>query len=312
MSGAPRQSTDDAESIATIHAAMERGVNVLDTADFYGAGHNELLIAKAIAGRRDQVVLSAKFDGLRGPDGAFLGVDARPAAVKNFLAYTLVRLGVDHVDIYRPARLDSQVPIEDTIGAIADLVTAGYVRHIGLSEVGAATIRRAHAVHPICDVQLEYSLMSRGAEDTIMPVLDELGIALTAYGVLAHGLLSGNAKPAAKGSQRAHLPWFREGNFERNQKLVEALTPIAREKGITISQLATAWVLARGPNIVPVIGARSRAQLRETFGALDVELAAEDMARVESAIPVNAIAGTRYDERLMKMLDSEQKPAMAS
>ena len=305
MSSAPGDASDK-EGIAVIQDAIEHGINVLDTADFYGSGHNELLIARAIQGRRDKVLLSVKFDGLRAPDGAFLGVDARPAAVKNFLAYTLVRLGVDHVDIYRPARLDPNVPIEDTVGAIGELVTAGYVRHVGLSEVGPDTIRRAHAVHPICDVQIEYSLMSRGPETHIFPLLDELGIAATAYGVLAHGLLSGTAKPAGKGDPRGHLPWFREGNFERNQALVEALGQIAREKGVTTSQLATAWVLAKGPSIVPVIGARSRTQLRETMGALSIDLSESDLARIEQAVPTDAVAGTRYDERLMKMLDSEK------
>ncbi len=305
MSSAPGEVSDQ-ESIAVIQDAIEHGINVLDTADFYGSGHNELLIARAIQGRRDKVLLSAKFDGLRSPDGAFLGVDARPAAVKNFLAYTLVRLGVDHVDIYRPARLDPNVPIEDTVGAIGELVSAGYVRHVGLSEVGPDTIRRAHAVHPICDVQIEYSLMSRGPETHIFPLLDELGIAVTAYGVLAHGLLSGTAKPAGKGDPRGHLPWFREGNFERNRTLVEALGQIAEEKGVTTSQLATAWVLAKGPSIVPVIGARSRTQLRETMGALSIDLSATDLARIEQTVPAEAVAGTRYDERLMKMLDSEK------
>ncbi len=302
----------DAESIATIHAAIERGVNVLDTADFYGSGHNELLIGKAIQGRRDKVALSVKFNGLRSPDGAFVGLDARPAAVKNFLAYTLTRLGVDHIDVYRPARLDPQVPIEDTIGAIGDLVTAGYVRQIGLSEVGPETIRRAHAVHPICDLQIEYSLMSRNAEKDIFPLLAELGIAVTAYGVLAHGLLSGKARQAGEGDPRAHLPWFKGENFARNQKLVEALGEIAREKGMTTAQLATAWVLAQGPSIIPVVGARNRAQLQETLGALEITLSADDLARIERAVPADAVAGTRYAEPLMQMLDSERTGSSGS
>lgn len=306
MSGTVGQPTNDAESIATIHAAIERGVNVLDTADFYGHGHNELLIGKAIQGRRDQVVLSVKFNGLRSPDGAFVGLDSRPAAVKNFLGYTLNRLGVDHVDVYRPARLDPQVPIEDTIGAISELVQAGYVRQIGLSEVGAETIRRAHAVHPICDVQIEYSLMSRNPEKDIFPLLKELGIAVTAYGVLAHGLLSGTARPAGTGDPRAHLPWFREENFGRNQKLVEALGEIAQDKGVTTAQLAIAWVLAQGSNIIAIVGSRKRTQMQEALGALEIELSADDLARIEQAIPANAVAGTRYDEHLMKMLDSER------
>ncbi len=306
MSGAIGQPTDDAESLATIHEALERGVTVLDTADFYGHGHNELLIGRAIQGRRDQVVLSAKFNGLRSPDGTFVGLDSRPAAVKNFVGYTLRRLGVDHVDVYRPARLDPQVPIEDTVGAIADLVQAGYVRYVGLSEVGPETIRRAHAVHPICDVQLEYSLMSRGAEREIFPVLRELGIAVTAYGVLAHGLLSGTARPAGPGDPRAHLPWFRAEHFGRNQQLATALGEVARGKGVTTAQLAIAWVLAQGADVVPVVGARKRPQLQDALGALEITLSADDLARIARAVPADAVAGTRYDERLMRMLDSER------
>ena len=305
MSGAHGQAMDDAESIATIQAAAERGVSVLDTADFYGGGHNELLIAKAIKGRRDKVVLSDKCGGLRLPDGAFVGIEGRPASIKNFLTYTLTRLGVDYIDIYRPARLDPQVPIEDTIGAISDLVKAGYVRHIGLSEVGSETIRRAHAVHPICDLQIEYALMTRGPETNIFPVLEELGIAITAYGVLVHGLLSGTAKPADEGDHRSHLPRFKGENFKRNQKLVAALGKIAKDKGVTNSQLAIAWVLAKRSDIVPVVGARKRTQLTESLGALEIQLSAEDIARIEEAVPPEAVAGTRYDPRLMRMLDSE-------
>ena len=298
-----------AASLATLNEAMDRGITLIDTADFYGAGVSEMLVGKAIAGRRDDVVLSVKFGGLRSPDGAFLGIDNRPAAIKNFVTYSLKRLGVDHIDIYRPARLDPKVPIEESIGAIAELVQAGYVRHIGLSEVGAETIRRAHAVHPICDLQIEYSLMSRGPEAHLFPALRALGIAVTAYGVLAHGLLSGTARPAAAGDQRAHLPWFRADNFARNQQLVHALSEIAMEKGVTNSQLAIAWVLARSPDIVPVIGARTTEQLAESVAALDVALSADDMARIEEAVPSAAVAGTRYDERLMQMLDSEKPPA---
>ncbi len=307
MSGLISHSTDDAQSIATIQEAIDRGVTLVDTADFYGGGHNELLINKAIAGRRDKVVLSVKFGGLRGPNGAFVGLDSRPASLKNFLTYSLVRLGVDHVDIYRPARLDPHVPIEDTIGAISDLIKAGYVRQIGLSEMGPDTIRRAHAVHPICDLQIEYSLMSRSPEHEIFPLLKQLDIGVTAYGVLAHGLLSGKAQPTSKGDNRGHLPWFRPGNFERNQKLVEAFGAIAQEKGVSNAQLATAWVLAQDPSIVPVVGARKRAQLIEALGALDIKLSPDDLARIASAIPPAAVAGTRYDEHLMKMLDSERK-----
>ena len=311
MSGAVGQAMDDAESIATIQEAIDRGVDVIDTADFYGGGHNELLVGKAIQGRRDKVLLSVKFGGLRLPTGMFIGLDSRPASVKNFLTYSLTRLGVDHIDIYRPARLDPQVPIEDTVGAIADLIKAGYVRQIGLSEMGPETIRRAHAVHPICDLQIEYSLMARSPERDILPLLRELGIAVTAYGVLAHGLLSGNARPAGPGDSRHHLPWFREGNFERNQKLVEALAAIARDKGVTTSQLALAWVMAQGGNIVPVVGARRRTQIAELLAVTEIKLSEDDLAAISRAVPADAVAGTRYDERLMRMLDSERTAPVA-
>jgi aryl-alcohol dehydrogenase-like predicted oxidoreductase len=296
---------EESESIATIHAALDHGITLLDTGDFYGAGHNEMLIGRALRDRRDQALLSVKFGALRAPDGSWLGFDARPAAVKNSLAYSLNRLGVDHVDIYRPARLDPVVPIEETIGAIADLVKAGYVRAIGLSEVGPETIRRAHAVHPICDLQIEYSLISRGPEEQIFPLLAELGIGVTAYGVLSRGLLSGS-RPAAQGDFRAHLPRFSGENRERNQRLVEALEGLAAEKGVRPAQLAIAWVLAKGESLVPVVGARTRTQLTESLGALDVELSPADLARIEEAVPASAIAGTRYDQNQMRMLDSER------
>lgn len=295
---------DEAESIATIHAAIDRGVTLLDTGDFYGTGHNELLIGRALKDRRDRVLLSVKFGVLRSPDGGWLGADARPQAVKNFLAYTLIRLGVDYVDIYRPARLDPNVPIEETVGAIADLVKAGYVRHIGLSEVGPDTIRRAHAVHPIADLQIEYSLISRGPEAKIFPLLAELGIGVTAYGVLSRGLLSGS-KPAGAGDFRAYLPRFTGENRERNERLVAALAELAAEKGVSATQLAIAWVLARHERMVPVIGARTRAQLEESLGALDVVLSDKDLARIEEAVPASEVAGTRYDEHQMRILDSE-------
>jgi aryl-alcohol dehydrogenase-like predicted oxidoreductase len=304
MSGVYGQADED-ESIATIHAALERGVNLLDTGDFYGMGHNEALIGRALKGRREQALLSVKFGALRDPGGNWLGVDTRPVAVKNFLAHSLTRLGVDHIDIYRPARLDASVPIEDTVGAIADAVKAGWVRAIGLSEVGAATIRRAHAVHAICDLQIEYSLISRGPEAEIFPVLGELGIGVTAYGVLSRGLLSGSI-PAAKGDFRAHLPRFAAENGVRNQRLVETLKQLAAAKGVRPAQLAIAWALAKGENIVPVIGARTRAQLEESLGALRVDLSAEELAGIEALIPASAAAGTRYAEAQMRTLDSER------
>ena len=296
---------DEGESIATIHAALDAGVSLLDTGDYYGAGHNELLIGRALRDRRDKALISVKFGALRGPDGSWLGMDTRPAAVRNFVAYTLTRLGVDHIDIYRPGRLDPNVPIEDTIGAIADLIRAGYVRAIGLSEVGAETIRRAHAVHPISDLQIEYSLVSRAPEATILPVLSELGIGVTAYGVLSRGLLSGS-KPKATGDFRAYLPRFTGANRERNQGVIENLQQLAREKNISGSQLAIAWVLAKGSTIVPLIGARTRAQLAESLGAVHVTLTPAELRRIEEAIPASAVAGTRYGEDQMRVLDSER------
>ena len=297
--------SDEAESLATIHAAIDAGINLLDTGDFYGMGHNEMLIGRALEGRREKVLLSVKFGAMRSPAGAFIGVDGRPAAIRNFAAYSLQRLGTDHIDIYRLARLDANVPIEDTIGAIAGLVKAGYVRYIGLSEVGAATVRRAQAVHPICDLQIEYSLVSRGMERDILPTLRELGIATTAYGVLSRGLLSGS-KPAGAGDFRAHLPRFSGPNYERNREMVAALANMAAEKGVNTTQLAIAWAVSKGEDIVPVIGARTRAQLTEAISALDLQLSGEDIERVEKICNPENVAGTRYDSSQMRMLDSEK------
>jgi aryl-alcohol dehydrogenase-like predicted oxidoreductase len=305
MSGGMYGPADEKESIATIHAALDAGVNLLDTGDYYAMGHNELLIGRALEDRRDKALVSVKFGVLRSPDGGWLVPDSRPAAVKNFLAYSLTRLGLDHVDIYRPGRLDPAVPIEDTVGAIADLVKAGYVRHLGLSEVGAETVRRAHAVHPVSDLQIEYSLVSRGPESRIFPALSELGVGVTAYGVLSRGLLSGS-RPVGKGDFRAHLPRFTAENLDRNQRLVDTLRQLAADKHATASQLAIAWVLARGESIVPLIGARTRNQLEESLGALEVRLSPADLARIEEAIPPSAVAGTRYDAHQMRILDSER------
>ncbi len=302
MSGMYGQA-DESESIATIHAALDNGVTLLDTGDFYGMGHNEMLIGRAIHDRRAGVLLSVKFGALRGPDGAWIGFDSRPSAVKNFVAYSLKRLGVDHIDIYRPARLDPKVPIEDTIGAIADLVKAGYVRFIGLSEVGVETIRRAHAVHPITDLQIEYALVTRGPESAIFPVLEELGIGVTAYGVLSRGLLSGSL-PIGHGDLRAHLPRFSADNLASNKQIIEVLKSLSSEKRVTATQLAVAWVLAKGNTIVPVIGARTRKQLQESLEALRIQLTLDDLLRIEKAVP--AVSGTRYDAHQMKMLDSER------
>jgi aryl-alcohol dehydrogenase-like predicted oxidoreductase len=272
-------------------------------------GHNELLLREVLRERRrDEVVVSLKFGALRGPDNSWGGVDGRPSAVRNFLAYSLQRLGTDHVDVYRPARVDPAVPIEETVGAIADLVAAGYARHVGLSEVGAETIRRAHAVHPVVDVQLEYSLLSRGIEDEILPTCRELGISVTAYAVLSRGLISGHwsAGRAADGDSRAHAPRFVGDNLDRNLALVEALRLVAEAKGATVAQAAIAWVLSRGPEIVPLVGARRRDQLGEALGAVELDLDAEDLAELERAMPAHAAAGARYPPAAMAQLDSER------
>jgi len=296
---------DEDESIATIHAAIDRGVNLIDTGDFYGMGHNEMLVGRALKGRRDKVLISVKFGALRGPDGSWLGYDARPAAVKSFLAHSLNRLGVDHIDVYRPARIDSNVPIEDTVGAIADMIKAGYVRMVGLSEVGPKTIRRAHAVHPVSDLQIEYSVISRGPEAHILPVLNELGIAVTAYGVLSRGLLTGS-KPGGKRDIRHHFPRFVGDNLARNQPIIDTLHRLAAEKGTSPAKLAFAWVLAKGDNMIPVMGARTRAQLDDSLGALEIKLSAADLKAIEDAFPASEVAGTRYAEPQMKQLDAEQ------
>lgn len=294
---------DEKESIATIHAAMDAGVNLIDTGDFYGMGHNEMLIGRAIKDRREKVLLSVKYGGLRGPDGGWNGYDTRPVATRNFLAYSLTRLGVDHVDIYRPARLDPNVPIEETVGGISKMIEAGYVRYAGLSEVGAETIRRAQAVHPIADLQIEYAVITRTPEEKIFPTLKELGIGVTAYGVLSRGLLSGS-NPLGKGDVRGHFPRFAGDNFARNQAVVQALGEIAKQKRVTPVQLSIAWVLAKSKSIVPVIGARTRAQLSEALGALNVQLTADEMTHMENALP--RVVGSRYDERQMRVLDSER------
>jgi aryl-alcohol dehydrogenase-like predicted oxidoreductase len=304
MSGMYGQA-DEGESIATIHAALDAGITLLDTGDFYGMGHNELLISRALEARDDRPLISVKFGAQRGPDGSWLGYDARPQAVKTALAYTLNRLRVDHIDIYRPARLDPNVPIEETVGAIAELVDAGYVRYIGLSEVGAETIRRAAAVHPICDLQIEYSLISRRIEEAILPACRELGIAITAYGVLSRGLISGSTSGGA-GDIRGRMPRFRAENLARNRRLVEQLRAIAEEKGASTTQLAIAWVLSRGEDILPLIGARRRDQLTEALGALELELTADELERIERTMPATAVAGDRYDEAQMAHLDSER------
>ncbi len=297
--------TDDAESVATIRAAIDAGVTLIDTGDFYGMGHNEMLVGRAIAGRRDRVLLSVKFGALRGPDGNWLGIDTRPAAVKTFCAYSLKRLGVDVIDVYRPSRLDPAVPIEDTIGAVADLVKAGYVRHIGLSEVGAETIARAQRVHPIVDLQIEYSLASRGPERSIFPALARLGIGATLYGIFSRGLLTGS-KPQDRRDFRAYLPRFAPGNLGHNDAVVAQLQRFAADRGMSAAQLAIAWARARQPGFVPLVGAKTRQQLADALGAIDKPLSPSDAAALEALVPEGAVAGTRYGTEQMAHLDSEK------
>ena len=297
---------DERESIATIQAAIGAGINFFDTGDFYGMGHNEMLLRKAIEGRRDKVFIALKFGALRAPDNSFHGLDMRPVAVKNFLAYSLRRLGTDYIDLYQPCRVDANIPIEDTIGAIADLVRAGYVRHVGISEASAESLRRASAVHPLAALQIEYSIVTRGIEAKILPAARELGISVTAYGVLSRGLLSGS-RPTGPRDFRAHLPRFTGENYEKNQRLFATLQEIAAAKNATPAQIAIAWVLSRGKDIVPLVGARRRSQLDDALGALELELLPQDLAELEKAIPPDAVAGTRYDDHQMGWLDSERR-----
>jgi aryl-alcohol dehydrogenase-like predicted oxidoreductase len=302
--------SDRAESLATIQAALDAGISLIDTGDFYGMGHNEMLIGEALKGRRrDEVMVSVKFGAQRGPNGAWLGYDARPSAVKTAAAYSLQRLGLDHIDVYRPARLDPDVPIEDTIGAIADLVQTGYVRHIGLSEVGAETLRRAAAVHPIVDLQIEYSLISRGIEDEILAVARELGIGVTAYGVLSRGLIGGHMQATipGQGDFRGHNPRFQGENLTRNLALAEALRAAGETLDLTPAQAAIAWVLAKGEDIVPLVGARRRDRLAEALGALDAVMTPDAVAALERAVPGDAAAGERYPAAQMATLDSEKR-----
>jgi pyridoxine 4-dehydrogenase len=303
---------DRAESIATIRAALDGGVSLIDTGDFYGQGHNELLIAEAIAGRkREDIQISVKFGALRDPAGGWGGTDNRPAHVKNYLAQSLVRLNTDYLDIYRPARLDPTIPIEETVGILSEMVKAGYIRHIGLSEVSAETLRRAHAVHPISDLQMEYSLISRGIEADILPTARELGVGITAYGVLSRGLISGYWSKARAGELdfRNINPRFQGENLDHNLELVEKVRTFASSKGVTVAQLAIAWVLAKGDDIIPLVGARKREQLSEALGARSVKLSYEDLAKIEEVAPPDAAAGARYNDYLIGQLDSETKPA---
>ena len=304
MSGIYGQ-TDDADSIRAIQAALELGINLIDTGDFYGMGHNEMLVAKALSGRRDRAIISVKFGAMRGPDNSWGGVDTRPAALKNFCAYSLKRLGVDVIDIYRPARLDPAVPIEDTVGAIADLVKGGYVRYIGLSEVGSETIKRAAAVHPIVDVQLEYAIATRGPEATVFPTLAQLGISATLYGVFSRGLLTGG-KTTGNGDLRGHMPRFAGAAGATNADVVGRFAAFGKQRDMTPAQLAIAYVLGKQPTLVPLVGAKTEAHLRDALGALDKPLSAADITALEAVVPPDAIAGTRYAPAQMAHLDSER------
>src|ERR1700677_4994889 len=306
MSGIYGQA-DDKESLATIHAAVDAGITLLDTGDFYGMGHNELLLRDALREiPRESVFIQVKFGGQRDPSGAFVGHDASPTAVKNSLAYTLTRLGTDYVDLYQPARLDPRVPIEETVGAVAEMIKAGYVRYLGLSEMGADTIRRAHAVHPVAALQIEYSLMSRGIEARILPAVRELGISVTAYGILSRGLLSSGTARLAAGDPRARFPRFRGENHAQNLELVAALEAIAETKDVTAAQLAIAWVASRGDDIIPLIGTKRRDRLAEALQALDLTLSTDDLAAIEAAVPAGAVAGDRYAKSQVITLDSER------
>jgi aryl-alcohol dehydrogenase-like predicted oxidoreductase len=299
---------DESESIATIRAALDAGITLLDTGDFYGMGHNELLLRDALRGvDRASVFIQVKFGGQRDPSGAFIGHDSSPVAVKNSLAYTLTRLGTDHVDLYQPARLDHRVPIEDTVGAIAEMIQAGYVRYLGLSEVGADTIRRAAAVHPVAGLQIEYSLMSRGIEAQILPAVRELGIGVTAYGIMSRGLLStSSARAIGAGDPRSRFPRFQGENLRRNLDLLTTLEQIADGRGVTTAQLAIAWVASRGSDIIPLIGTKRRDRLAEALGALELRLTPGELAAIESAVPADQVAGDRYDPGGMASLDSEK------
>ena len=294
---------DEKESLATLHAALEAGINLLDTGDFYGMGHNENLVRQAIEGRRDKAFVCVKFGAQRSPDGQFVGVDTRPASVKNFLAYSLKRLGTDYLDLYQPARVDRSVPIEDTVGAIAEMVKAGYVRYLGMSEASVETIQRAHKVHLVAALQIEYSIITRDIEEDMLPALRDLGIGVTAYGVLSRGLLAGKTSSFANGDFRAHLPRFMGENLQSNLKIIEALKEIAADRGVTVSQLCIAWALNRGEDIIPLIGSRTRVQLQDALGAVEISLSPAELERIEKAVPLGAIAGTRYGAAQMATLN---------
>ena len=297
---------DDEESEATIRRALELGVDFLDTADMYGVGRNEELVGRAIRGRREGVVLATKFGNVRGEDGSFLGVSGRPEYVRSACDASLGRLRVDVIDLYYQHRVDPQVPIEETVGAMARLVEEGKVRHLGLSEASAQTVRRAHAVHPIAALQSEYSLWTRDVEAEIVPTCRELGVGFVAYSPLGRGFLTGRfQKPEdlPEDDRRRQFPRFQEGNFRQNMRLVERVREVAAEKGCKPSQLALAWVLAQGEDVVPIPGTKRRTYLEENVGAAEVELTAEDLARVDEVLSAAPVAGERYPEQAMRSVD---------
>jgi aryl-alcohol dehydrogenase-like predicted oxidoreductase len=296
------QSNTDEDSIATIRAALEAGINFLDTGDFYGMGHNELLVGQAIKGFRDRALISVKFGLLRSPSGQMLGIDVRPNAVKNFAAYSLQRLGVDVIDIYQPGRIDPNVPVEETVGAIADLIKEGKVRYLGLSETGVENIRKAHKVHPVTALEIEYSLGTRFIEQEILPAVRELGIGLVAYGVVGQGLLTGsvgNDLPTT--DLRRQFPKFNQDNLPKNLEKASFLGSMARRKNCTAAQLAIAWVLSKGKDIVPIVGMSRSARLTENLRAFDVTLTEDELDDLDRAFPLGAIKGDRYPASIKQL-----------
>jgi aryl-alcohol dehydrogenase-like predicted oxidoreductase len=295
-----KETRNDAESVETIKAALDAGVDFLDTGDFYGVGHNELLIREALKGRGKKPCISVKFGILRTPSGGFSGIDTRPESVKNYAAYSLTRLGIDVIDIYQPARINPAIPIEDTVGAIADLIKNGNVKYLGLSETSPELVRRAHRVHPVTAVEVEYSLASRVIENELLDTCRELGIGIVAYGTLSRGLLSGGLTGKYDVTDfRAHAPRFTGENFEANKKRIAFLEEMAIEKGCTPSQLAIAWVLHRGDDILPLIGTTKRSRLIENLAAAEITLSYEDMKRISDSFPEGSFAGARYAEQQM-------------
>ncbi|MFF2875026.1 aldo/keto reductase [Gottfriedia sp. NPDC057991] len=286
------------ENIATIHEALDSGINHLNTADFYGFGKSEMVIGEALKGqKREKAFVSVKFGVLAAPNGSFYGLDVRPLSIKNYLTYTLKRLNLDYIDLYQPARIDLGIPVEETIGAISDLVKEGYVKQIGITQVDAETLRKANSVHPISFIETEYSLFNRSMEKEILPTARELGVGVVAFGAIAHGLLSGTF---SKNNAKSYIPMFAEGNIDKNLELVEELRKIADEKNITIPQLALAWLSSKGDDIITLVGASRRTTLRDSLKSVDVKLSADDIERIEKAIPEDKIAGSSFPKMEFK------------